>query len=270
MRVDLPRAGVLLAAGAVESARHRPPSASRWSAVTRAPRGDPRGGGRGGAGLRRRRRAPRRRAADARGGLPHRRARRRPRRDALGQPQPDAGQRHQVLQPAAGTSCPTTSRTRSRPSLRDPGGRRPTGAEVGRVSDDARRPGAGYLDFLLTTVPNRLRRAARRRRLRERRRGRGRPDGCCAAPAPRCTRIGATPDGLNINDGCGSTHMENAGRRGARARRRRRASPTTVTPTGAWPSTRTARSSTATRSWRSARWRCASAASSSTTPSSPR
>jgi phosphoglucosamine mutase len=91
-------------------------------------------------------------------------------------------------------------------SLLDAPWRRPTGADVGRVVDDlaaARR----YLDFLLTTLPKRL-------------------DGLrividCAngaassiAPAlleaagAEVITLSADPDGLNINDGCGSTHLE--------------------------------------------------------------
>ncbi|HLL66101.1 MAG TPA: phosphoglucosamine mutase [Micromonosporaceae bacterium] len=83
---------------------------------------------------------------------------------------------------------------------------RPTGARVGRVRDS----GSGadrYLEYLLGTLPNRL-------------------DGLrmvvdCAhgaasEVAPRVYQaagaevvaIGAAPDGLNINDGCGSNHLE--------------------------------------------------------------
>ncbi|HEX5533767.1 MAG TPA: phosphoglucosamine mutase [Actinomycetales bacterium] len=84
--------------------------------------------------------------------------------------------------------------------------RRPTGASVGRI----RGNGTGadlYVEHLVSTIPNRL-------------------DGLkvvvdCANGAasevgPRALReagaevvvIGADPDGLNINDGCGSTHIE--------------------------------------------------------------
>jgi phosphoglucosamine mutase len=82
----------------------------------------------------------------------------------------------------------------------------PTGADVGRVIDD---PGGArrYQDFLLTTLPKRL-------------------DGLrvvidCAngaasgIAAPLLRGAGAevvalsdAPDGLNINDGCGSTHLD--------------------------------------------------------------
>ena len=69
----------------------------------------------------------------------------------------------------------------------------------------------------------------------------------------------ASPDGWNINDGVGSTHLEPLHRGRASRTAPTSASPTTATPTAAWPSTPTATSSTATRSWPSARWRCTSA-----------
>ena len=74
--------------------------------------------------------------------------------------------------------------------------------------------------------------------------------------------IGDEPDGWNINDGIGSTHLEPADRGRPRARAPTSASPTTATPTGASPSPPRATWSTATRSWRSARWRCTSGAGS--------
>ena len=49
----------------------------------------------------------------------------------------------------------------------------------------------------------------------------------------RVTVIGADPDGININDGVGSTHLDMAARRRARARTPTSASPTTATPTAA-------------------------------------
>ena len=83
---------------------------------------------------------------------------------------------------------------------------RPTHGGVGRVrdaSDAARR----YLDFLLTTTPNRL--DGIRVVL-------DCANGAAAGIAPALLRaagaeviaIADTPDGLNINDGCGSTHLE--------------------------------------------------------------
>jgi phosphoglucosamine mutase len=91
-------------------------------------------------------------------------------------------------------------------SILDATWERPTGAAVGRVVDDlaaARR----YLDFLLTTLPKRLdglRIVA------------DCANGAASAIAPTLLRaagadvitLSDTPDGLNINDGCGSTHLE--------------------------------------------------------------
>ena len=74
-------------------------------------------------------------------------------------------------------------------------------------------------------------------------------NGAAAAAAPRSPRasastpafIGAEPDGRNINDGVGSTHLERASRAAVRGRRgRRAASRSTATPTAAWRSTRAA------------------------------
>ena len=114
--------------------------------------------------------------------------------------------------------------------------RRPTGAAVGRVHDllDGARP--------LRQAPGRLGAAPRWTGSRS-------SSTAPTAPPPRSPRrptgeagaeviaIHAEPDGLNINDGCGSTHLDAGAGRGARARRRTWASPTTATPTGAWRST---------------------------------
>ena len=53
--------------------------------------------------------------------------------------------------------------------------------------------------------------------------------------------IAAEPDGRNINDGCGSTHIERLAEARRRLRGRRSASPSTATATGCWPSTATGR-----------------------------
>ena len=78
------------------------------------------------------------------------------------------------------------------------------------------------------------------------------------------------PDGLNINDGCGSTHLEVLQaavlEHGADAGFALDGDADRCLAVDA----RRARWSTATRSWRSWRWRCASAASWWTTPWSPR
>jgi phosphoglucosamine mutase len=83
---------------------------------------------------------------------------------------------------------------------------RPTGADVGRIRIDAGAGAGSYVDYLMTTLPNRL-------------------DGLkvvvdCANGAassvgPSALRASGAevivihnrPDGLNINDNCGSTHL---------------------------------------------------------------
>lgn len=83
---------------------------------------------------------------------------------------------------------------------------RPVGAGIGRISDLPDGIGR-YVDYLVGTVPNRLDGlkvvldAAH---------------GAASVAAPAALRLlgaevvtmGDTPDGLNINDGCGSTHLE--------------------------------------------------------------
>ena len=65
-------------------------------------------------------------------------------------------------------------------------------------------------------------------------------------------RLGATvetvadePDGRNINDGCGSTHIESSASASA-TRTPTSASPSTATPTACWRWTATGASTTAT------------------------
>src|SRR3984957_6339761 len=99
----------------------------------------------------------------------------------------------------------------ARPAQPGPGGPGPAGvpaAGFGRVTD-ATGAAERYLDYLLSTLPS------------------GQPlsglrvvvdcaHGSASAFAPRLLRragaeviaIGADPDGLNINDGCGSTHLD--------------------------------------------------------------
>ena len=60
------------------------------------------------------------------------------------------------------------------------------------------------------------------------------------------TTIGAEPDGRNINDGVGSTHVEALAARGRGRVATTSASRSTATGTACWPSTAPARSSTAT------------------------
>ena len=77
------------------------------------------------------------------------------------------------------------------------------------------------------------------------------------AAGARVIAINAEPDGLNINDGCGSTHLEQL-QVAVLAHRADLGWPTTGTPTAAQPSTPLDRWSTATRSWWCWRWPCTS------------
>ena len=183
----------------------------------------PRRGRRGRARLGRRRRLRRRRAADAGGRLPHRRHRRRLRRHALGVAQPDARQRHQVLRPRRAQAARRGRGPRSRPRWAS-SGPRPTGADVGRVvtmPDGHTR----YISHLLRVLPQPARRAAGRHRRRPRRREPwSRPRSFRLAGA-EVVEIGTAPDGLNINDGYGSTHLDPLKAAVRRARRRPRHRP---------------------------------------------
>jgi phosphoglucosamine mutase len=86
------------------------------------------------------------------------------------------------------------------------GWERPVGAAVGRVSDlpDGKDQ---YVEYLVKTVPNRL--DGLKVVVDE-------AHGAAFEVSPRAlealgaevVRIGVEPDGLNINDGCGSTHLE--------------------------------------------------------------
>ena len=58
--------------------------------------------------------------------------------------------------------------------------------------------------------------------------------------------IAAEPDGRNINDGCGSTHLDDLAGARRRLRARRSASPSTATATACSPSTAAAAPTTAT------------------------
>ena len=75
-------------------------------------------------------------------------------------------------------------------------------------------------------------------RLRQRRRRRASRPRCFARLGRRrSTVLHAEPDGRNINDGCGSTHPDDAAGRGRRRTAPTSASPSTATPTGCSPST---------------------------------
>ena len=198
--------------------------------------------------------------------VPHRHPRRRPRRDALGVPQPDARQRHQV---------PRARRPQAR--RRDRARDRATAARaVGAAARRRRRPGAAVRrgGRRLRRPPDRVdrppaRRAQGRPRLRRGRGVRGRSAGAGGAGAevvrhPRDARRPQHQRQLRVDP--------------PRSRCRRRssrtaptsASPSTATPTAAWRSTTRATSSTATSSSRSSRCRCTSRAGWPRTPSSRR
>ena len=66
------------------------------------------------------------------------------------------------------------------------------------------------------------------------------PPGAYERAGARVTALAAEPDGWNINEGVGSTHLEGPVQGGRRARGPTSASPTTETPTGASRSARTA------------------------------
>jgi phosphoglucosamine mutase len=85
---------------------------------------------------------------------------------------------------------------------------RPTGADVGRVRDDAAGADDDYVEHLLRALPHRL--EGLRVVL-------DCANGAASEVGPRALReagaevvvIGASPDGININDGYGSTHLDN-------------------------------------------------------------
>ena len=81
-------------------------------------------------------------------------------------------------------------------------------------------------------------------------------------------RIHAEPDGININENCGSTHMDSL-RSTVLEQRADIGSHLMGTPIAVWQSTRSAGSSMATRSWRSWLSPFAKRADSRTTPSWP-
>ena len=183
---------------------------SRSSAATRAPRASssppPSSPGLASAGVDVLRR---RRAAHPGHRLPHRRPRRRLRRHALGLAQRHARQRHQVLRPRRPQA---RRRRRGRASRRGCGEpwERPTGADVGRVRPLRRRRTTATSRTCCAVLPNRLdglhvvidgaHGAA----------SRSSPEAFRAGRRPRSSMIGGEPDGLNINDGYGSTHLEHA------------------------------------------------------------
>ena len=137
--------------------------------------------------------------------LPDRHPRRRPGRRALRLAQPDARQRHQVLRPRR-PQARRRDRGRHRAAARPRSFERPTGGDVGRiiVYDTAVEEYAAHLvrsiDHPLAGLTVVLDCA----------------EGAAYEVGPRALEdagarviaIHASPDGLNINDGCGSTHLD--------------------------------------------------------------
>ncbi len=83
---------------------------------------------------------------------------------------------------------------------------RPVGAGVGRVRDDV-LGAARYREHLLSALPHRLDGLTL---VVDCANGAAWPTtrpGCTSMPGRRCIAIGDNPDGLNINDGYGSTHL---------------------------------------------------------------
>ena len=108
--------------------------------------------------------------------------------------------------PPAATSSTTRSRTRSRPASTSTGSapRAPTSGGSSPCRDGHTR----YISHLLDGPAQPPRRHQGRHRRRPRRgAARSRPR-CSGWPAPRSIEIGTEPDGLNINDGYGSTHLD--------------------------------------------------------------
>ena len=156
----------------------------------------------------RRPRAARRRAADARRGAAGAPLRLRPGRRRVGLAQPLPGQRDQVLRP------------RRHEARRRPGGARSSAL----LGEPRRRPAPGRVRELhgaAGRLPARARGPLRGPRPRRRRRSCSTArNGATYRVAPEIFRrlgadvdaIAVEPDGRNINDGCGSTHVERSGR----------------------------------------------------------
>ena len=167
----------------------------------------PRRCGRRRAGQRRRRRPRRRRAADPGRRLPHRPTwapTSAPCISASHNPMPDNG--HQVPRPRR-----AQARRRARGRDREAAARGRGSARLALPSAGCartRRSAQRYVDHLLSTVPAPAGRAARGASTRA--------NGAASAVAPAILQaagadvvaIGDRPDGLNINDGYGSTHLD--------------------------------------------------------------
>ena len=131
--------------------------------------------------------------------------RRRPRRDDLRHAQPDARQRHQVPRPRGASSSTTPSRTPSSAGSASRGSARRAARSAGSSTYDAAVD--EYAAHLAGTVSLPL--AGLRVVL-------DCAEGAAAEVGPQALRaagaeviaIHAEPDGLNINDSCGSTHLD--------------------------------------------------------------
>ena len=136
-------------------------------------------------------------------------------------------------------------------------GRRRAGAVRVRRPDPRAATARSTTTCASSTAPSTLDLSGRtdRPRLRQRRHLPRRPRRPSSAAAPTSWRSATSPDGRNINEGCGSTHLENVAE-AVSARAPRSASPSTATATACSPSTPTAARSTATRSSRSPRCTC--------------
>ena len=186
------------------------------------------------------------------GRVPDRRHRCRLRRHGLGIPQSRPRQRHQDLRPRR---CQAPRRGRAAHRARDDRARSCSPpAPASAASAGSRMPRTATSCTCSASLPHRL-------------------DGLhvvldCAHGAAsgvspetfrdagaRVTVIGADPDGLNINDGVGSTHLDSLAEHVVRVRRRRRHRPRRRRRPLPRGGRRAAASSTATRSWRSSRSR---------------
>ncbi len=124
---------------------------------------------------------------------------------------------------------------------------RPTGSDVGRVVKGETVADQNYINHLVDSAATDL---SGLRIVVDASNGAASVVGPAAlrAAGAEVIVINASPDGLNINDSCGSTHPDSC-RTMSRPSARTWAWPTTATPTAAWPWTPTDSSSTATRSW---------------------
>ena len=170
-----------------------------------------------------------------------------------------------VMLSASTTPCPTTASSSSpkaayacrRRRGRDRGadgtrsGRAPP-ARTWAASTRCATVHTRYIAHLLTVLPNRLDGLSTSSTRRTARPASSRPRSSGLAGAT-VYEIGADPDGLNIDYGCGSTHLDHLKGRCSRGGPTS-ASRTTATPTDAWRSTPRERRSTATRTWPSSPW----------------